>query len=330
ANPNRMAEGVVIEAELDRGRGPVATLLVRRGTLRVGDVLVAGTEWGKVRALVDDRGRRVTEALPAQPVEVLGLNGTPGAGDDFVVVENEARARDIADFRTRQREQKRQGKRGPTLETMFDRLREDQAKVFPLVVKADVQGTAEAIVGSVEKLSTDEVMAKVVHSATGGVTESDVTLAKASNAPILAFNVRANKQARDLAEREGVEIRYYSVIYNLIDDVKAAMSGLLAPERRENTLGLAEVLQVFTAGKAGKAAGCLVTEGVVRAGARARLLRDNVVIYEGELGSLRRFKDEVKEVRAGTECGMSFVNYTDLKAGDIIEVYEVQEITRSL
>jgi translation initiation factor IF-2 len=331
ANPNREAEGVVIEAELDKGRGPVATVLVQRGTLRVGDIFVAGSEWGRVRALLDDRGRQVKSAGPAQPVVVLGLNGTPSAGDDFAVVDNDARAREVADFRSRQKEKKRQAAGRPaSLEAMFDKLKTDQASILPVLLKADVQGSAEAIVNALDKLGTEEVEAKVIHSAVGGITESDVSLAVASGAPILAFNVRANKQAREAAERDGVEIRYYSVIYDLVDDVKAAMSGLLAPERRENTLGLAEILEVFSAGKAGKAAGCLVTEGTVKAGAKARLLRDDVVVYEGDLGSLRRFKDEVKEVRAGTECGMSFANYNDMKAGDIIEVYEVEEVERKL
>jgi len=331
ANPNREAEGVVIEAELDKGRGPVATVLVQRGTLKVGDVFVAGAEWGRVRALLDDHGRQVKSAGPAQPVVVLGLNGTPSAGDDFAVVENDSRAREIADFRSRQKDKKRQAAGRPaSLEAMFDKLKTDQASILPVLLKADVQGSAEAIVNALEKLGTEEVEAKVIHSAVGGITESDVSLAVASGAPILAFNVRANKQAREAAERDGVEIRYYSVIYDLVDDVKAAMSGLLAPERRENTLGLAEILEVFSAGKAGKAAGCLVTEGTVKSGAKARLLRDDVVVYEGDLGSLRRFKDEVKEVRAGTECGMSFANYNDMKAGDIIEVYEVEEVERKL
>ncbi|RMF09001.1 MAG: translation initiation factor IF-2 [Alphaproteobacteria bacterium] len=331
ANPDRPAEGVVIEAELDKGRGPVATVLVQRGTLKVGDVFVAGSEWGRVRALLDERNRQVKSAGPAQPVVVLGLNGTPAAGDDFAVVDNEARAREISDFRMRQKEKARQAAGRPaSLEAMFDKLKSQQATLFPVLVKGDVQGSVEAIISALDKLSTEEVEAKVIHSAVGGITESDVSLAAASEAPILAFNVRANKQAREAAARDGVEIRYYSVIYDLVDDVKAAMSGLLAPEKRENTLGLAEVLQVFSAGKAGKAAGCLVTEGVVRAGAKARLLRDDVVVYDGELGSLRRFKDEVKEVKAGTECGMAFANYNDMKVGDLIEVYEIEEVQRAL
>jgi len=281
--------------------------------------------------LLDDRNRPVENAGPAQPVVVLGLNGTPSAGDDFAVVENEARARDISEFRSRQKDEKRQRAGRPaSLESMFDKLKTQQASALPILVKGDVQGSVEAVVGALDKLGTDEVRAKVIHAGVGGITESDVALAAASDAPILAFNVRASKQARDAAEREGVEIRYYSVIYDLVDDVKAAMSGLLSPERRETTLGLAEVLEVFSAGKAGKAAGCLVTEGVARSGAKARLLRDDVVVYDGDLGSLRRFKDEVKEVRAGTECGMSFVNYQDIRPRDIIEVYEVEEVERTL
>ncbi len=331
ANPNRAAEGVVVEAKLDKGRGPVATVLIRRGTLKVGDVLVAGSEWGRVRALMDDRGQRVDAAAPAQPVEILGLNSTPGAGDDFIVVENEARAREIADFRGRQRSERRHAIGRPaTLETMFDRLKAGEVKFLPIVIKGDAQGSVEAIAAALDKLGTEEVEARLIHGAVGAITESDVTLAQASHAPIMAFNVRASKQARELAEHDGVEIRYYSVIYDLVDDVKKALSGLLTPERRETILGTAEVLQVFSAGKAGRAAGCLVTDGVIRANAKARLLRDNVVVFDGELSSLRRFKDEVAEVRAGTECGIAFKNYTDMKAGDVVEVYTVEEVTRTL
>lgn len=331
ANPTRAAEGVVVEAQLDKGRGPVATVLVRRGTLKMGDVLVAGAEHGRVRALMDDRGRRVEEAVPGQPVVVLGLNGTPGAGDNFSVVENEARARDIADFRTRQIAQARQAAgRSSTLEGMFERLKAGETQFFPILLKSDVQGSAEAIIGALDKLGTGEVQARVIHSAVGGISETDISLAKASGAVILAFNVRANKQARDAAEKDGVEIRYYSVIYDLIDDVKKAMSGLLAPEQRETIIGTANVLQVFSAGKAGKAAGCLVTDGAARAGAKVRLVRNDVVVYQGELTSLRRFKDEVQEVRAGTECGMAFKNFEDIKPGDTVEIYTVEEIVRTL
>jgi translation initiation factor IF-2 len=331
ANPNRAAEGVVVEAQLDKGRGPVATVLVKRGTLKMGDVLVAGAEYGRVRALMDDRGRRVERAEPGQPVVVLGLNGTPGAGDNFSVVESEARARDIADFRTRQLVQARQAAgRTSTLEGMFERLKAGETKVFPILLKGDVQGSVEAIATALDKLGTDEVEARVIHSAVGGISETDVSLAKASQAVIMAFNVRANKQARDAAERDGVEIRYYSVIYDLIDDVKKAMSGLLAPEYKETIIGTANVLQVFSAGKAGKAAGCIVTDGAARAGAKVRLVRNDVVVYQGELSSLRRFKDEVQEVRAGTECGMAFKNFEDIKPGDVVEIYTVEEIVRSL
>lgn len=332
ANPNRQAEGVVIEAELDKGKGPVATVLVHRGTLHIGDIFVAGAEWGRVRALIDDRGRRLEDgAGPGVPVMVLGSNSTPSAGDDFTVVETEGRAREISAFRQREAKRHRDGLTARvSLETMFSRLKEEQASAFPVVIKADVQGSAEAIANSLNKLSTDEVRANILHAGVGAITEADVSLASASNAPIIGFNVRANKQARDLAEQEGVEIRYYSVIYSLVDDVKAAMSGLLKPEMRETILGRAEVRDVFSAGKAGKAAGCLVVDGYAKSGARARLLRDDVVVFEGQLSSLRRFKDEVKEVRAGTECGMAFANFSEIRKGDVIEIYEVEEITRTL
>jgi translation initiation factor IF-2 len=331
ANPNRLAEGAIIEAQLDKGRGPVATALVHRGTLRVGDVFVAGAEWGRVRALLDERGQRLEAAGPAQPVVVLGLNGTPSAGDDFAVVENEVRAREISAFRQREVRRLREDiNPRASLETMFSRMKEEQATGLPIVIKADVQGSAEAIVSALNALSTSEVEAKILHAGVGAITEADISLAVASKAPVIGFNVRANKQALAMAARDGVEIRYYSVIYNLIDDIKAAMSGLLKPEMRETILGTAEVLDVFSAGKAGKAAGCLVTSGFVRGGAMARLVRDDVVVYEGPLGSLRRFKDEVKEVKSGTECGMGFLNFTNIRKGDVVEVFEVEEITRYL
>ena len=331
ANPDRPAEGVVLEAKLERGRGAVATVLIRRGTLRVGDIFVAGGEWGRVRALVDDRGRIQREAGPSTPIEVLGLNGTPLAGDDFVVVESEGRARDIAAFRQRRRRtaQAAAGVRG-TLEQMFSQIAAGAAKELPVVVKSDVQGSLEAIVGSLEKLSTNEVSVRVLHSAVGGINESDVILAKASNALIIGFNVRANPQARDLARRDGVEIRYYSIIYELIEDMRNALSGLLAPTLRERFLGNASVREVFTITKVGKVAGCLVTEGTVRRGARVRLLRDNVVIHEGTLKTLKRFKDEVREVKEGYECGMAFENYQDIQVGDVVECFEVEEVTRAL
>ena len=331
ANPKRPAEGVVLEAKLERGRGAVATVLIRRGTLRVGDIFVAGSEWGRVRALVDDRGQNQREAGPSTPIEVLGLNGTPLAGDDFVVAENEGRARDIADFRQRRRRNAiaASGARG-TLEQMFSQIAAGVAKELPVVVKSDVQGSLEAIVGSLEKLSTDEVSVRVLHSAVGGINESDVILAKASAAVIIGFNVRANPQARDLARRDGVEIRYYSIIYDLIEDMRGALSGLLAPTLRERFLGDASIRDIFNITKVGKVAGCMVTEGAVRRGAKVRLLRDNVVIHEGTLKTLKRFKDEVREVNQGYECGMAFENYQDIQAGDVIECFEMEEVARSL
>jgi len=331
ANPNRTAEGVVLEAKLERGRGAVATVLIQRGTLRVGDIFVAGSEWGRVRALVDDRGQSQREAGPSTPIEVLGLNGTPLAGDDFVVAENESRARDIADFRQRRRRNAMaaSGTRG-TLEQMFSQIAAGIAKELPVVVKSDVQGSLEAIVGSLEKLSTEEVSVRVLHSAVGGINESDVILAKASAAVIIGFNVRANPQARDLARRDGVEIRYYSIIYDLIEDMRGALSGLLAPTLREHFLGNASIRDVFNITKVGKVAGCMVTEGTVRRGAKVRLLRDNVVVHEGALKTLKRFKDEVREVNQGYECGMAFENYQDIQTGDVIECFEMEEVTRSL
>ncbi len=333
ANPDRTAEGIVIEAQLDRGRGPVATVLVQKGTLKPGDILVAGAEWGRVRAMLDENGKQVKEAGPAKPVEVLGFQGTPAAGDMVAVVENEARAREITDYRQRQIREKASvvasGARG-SLEQMMNRLQETGRKEFPLVLKADVQGSAEAIAHALNELGTDEVGARILLSGVGGITESDITLAAASKAPILGFNVRANKQAREAAQRDGIEIRYYNVIYDLVDDIKAAMSGLLSPERRETFLGNAEIKEIFHISKVGKVAGCLVTEGVVERGAQVRLIRDDVVIHEGELGTLKRFKDEVKTVESGQECGMNFTRYQDMRPGDIIECFRVEQIARSL
>ena len=333
ANSNRTAEGTVIEAELDRGRGAVATVLVQKGTLRPGQIIVAGDQWGRVRALVNDKGEHVKEAGPATPVEVLGLSGTPAAGDKFAVVENESRAREISEYRQRLARDKaaarQSGSRG-SLEQMMTQLQSSGMKEFPLLIKGDVQGSIEAIIGALDKLGTDEVRARVVHSAVGGVTESDISLAEASNAAIIGFNVRANSQARTLAEREGIEIRYYNIIYDLVDDVKAAMSGLLSPERRETFLGNAEILEVFNITKIGKVAGCRVVEGKVERGAGVRLVRDNVVIHEGKLKTLKRFKDEVSEVPVGQECGMAFENYEDIRAGDTIECFRVEHITRTL
>ncbi len=332
-NPDRPAEGTVIEAKLDRGRGPVATVLVQRGTLRVGDIIVAGAEMGRVRALISDQGETVTEAGPAVPVEVLGFNGPPEAGDRLAVVENEARARQVTDYRAHQRREKQAaratGMRG-SLEQMMSQLKTAGRKDFPLVIKADVQGSLEAIIGSLEKLGTEEVGARILHAGVGGISESDVTLAGGFNAAIIGFNVRAHKEAADLAKRDGIEIRYYNIIYDLVDDVKKAMSGLLTPERRETMLGNAQILEIFNISKVGKIAGCRVTDGNVERGANVRLIRDNVVIHEGKLSQLKRFKDDAKEVTAGQECGMSFETYQDMRAGDVIECYRVETIQRSL
>ncbi|MCC6887365.1 MAG: translation initiation factor IF-2 [Hyphomicrobiales bacterium] len=333
ANPSRPAEGTVIEAKLDRGRGPVATVLVQRGTLRPGDIVVAGAEWGRVRALVSETGRIVASAGPSTPVEVLGFAGTPDAGDRLAVVDSEARAREVTDYRARKKRERSAaratGMRG-SLEQMMAQVKTAGRKEFPLVVKADVQGSIEAIGGALEKLGTDEVAARVLHSGVGGITESDVRLAETSSAAIIGFNVRANKEAREAAERAGIEIRYYNIIYNLVDDVKQAMSGLLAPTVRETTLGNAQILEIFKVTKVGNVAGCRVTDGIVERGANVRLLRDNVVIHEGTLSILKRFKDDVKEVPTGQECGMSFANYQDIREGDVIECYRVETVQRSL
>src|SRR4051794_4211343 len=333
-NPDRSAEGTVIEAKLDRGRGPVATVLVQRGTLRAGDIVVAGAEWGRVRALVSDLGAPIKEAGPSVPVEVLGFNGTPEAGDRVAVVESEARAREITEYRTRQKRERqaaRTGSAGRSLSDMMRDLKEGAGrKEFPLVVKGDVQGSVEAIVAALEKAGNEEVAARVLHSGVGGITESDVTLSEASHAIILGFNVRAHKEAREAAERAGVEIRYYNIIYDLVDDVKLAMSGLLAPTLREERLGEAQILEIFNVSKVGKIAGCRVLDGVVQRGAHVRLIRDNVVIHEGRLSQLKRFKDDAREVTAGQDCGMSFENYQDMRAGDVIECYRVEEVKRSL
>jgi len=331
ANPERSAEGFVIEAKLERGRGPVGTLLVQRGTLKVGDIVVAGSSWGRVRALIDDQGKNVAAAGPSVPVEVLGFDSAPEAGDQFAVVENEARAREITDYRTRKRRETL-GTAGTarTLEGMMQQLKESGRKEFPLVIKGDVQGSVEAIMGSLAKLGTDEVMARIVHSGVGQITESDVSLAAASKAIILGFNVRANVQAKQAADQQGIEIRYYSIIYDLVDQVKAAMSGLLAPTTKENFLGYATIKKVFDISKQGKVAGCLVTEGRVERGAKVRLLRDKTVIHEGTLSILKRFKDDVREVPAGQECGMAFANYQDIREGDEIECFQVETIARTL
>jgi translation initiation factor IF-2 len=332
-NAARPAEGTVIEAKLDRGRGPVATVLVQRGTLKVGDIIVAGAEMGRVRALINDQGATIDEAGPSVPVEVLGFNGPPEAGDRLAVVENEARARQVTSYRAHQKRENAaasiSGMRG-SLEQMMSQLKTSGRKDFPLIIKADVQGSLEAILGSLDKLGTDEVTARILHAGVGGISESDVTLAEGFNAAIIGFNVRAHKEAAAAAKRNGIEIRYYNIIYDLVDDVKKAMSGLLAPTLRETMLGNALILEVFNISKVGKVAGCRVTDGTVERGANVRLIRDNVVVHEGKLSTLKRFKDEVKEVASGQECGMAFENYGDMRAGDVIECYRVETIQRSL
>ncbi len=332
-NAARPAEGTVIEAKLDRGRGPVATVLVQRGTLKVGDIIVAGAEMGRVRALINDQGVTIDEAGPSVPVEVLGFNGPPEAGDRLAVVENEARARQVTSYRAHQKRENAaasiSGMRG-SLEQMMSQLKTSGRKDFPLIIKADVQGSLEAILGSLDKLGTDEVTARILHAGVGGISESDVTLAEGFNAAIIGFNVRAHKEAAAAAKRNGIEIRYYNIIYDLVDDVKKAMSGLLAPTLRETMLGNALILEVFNISKVGKVAGCRVTDGTVERGANVRLIRDNVVVHEGKLSTLKRFKDEVKEVASGQECGMAFENYGDMRAGDVIECYRVETIQRSL
>jgi translation initiation factor IF-2 len=331
ANVDRNAEGIVVESKVERGKGSVATLLVQRGTLRQGDIFVVGAENGRVRALLDDRGRTLKSAGPGQPVEILGLNGTPMAGDSCVVVESDARAREIAEYRTRlnrDREAAR-GARG-SVEQMLSAIAAGEAEELPVVIKTDVHGSLEAIRVALEKLGTDQVQVRVLSSGVGALSESDISLATASNAIVIGFNVRAIPQARDLAKRDGVEIRYHSIIYELIDEVKAAMGGLLSPDTQEDFIGYAEIRQVFGVSKIGKVAGCMVTEGVIKRGCKVRLLRDNVVIHEGALKTLKRFKEEVREVRETFECGMGFENYSDLQEGDLIECFEIREVARTL
>ncbi|WP_278922241.1 MULTISPECIES: translation initiation factor IF-2 [Pseudophaeobacter] len=332
ANPNRAAQGAVIEAQLDVGRGPVATVLVQNGTLRQGDIFVVGEQYGKVRALINDKGERVQEAGPSVPVEVLGLNGTPEAGDVLNVTETEAQAREIAEYRAQAAKDKRAAAgAATTLEQLMQKAKDDETvSELPILVKADVQGSAEAIVQAMEKIGNDEVRVRVLHSGVGAITETDIGLAEASGAPVMGFNVRANTSARNTANQKGVEIRYYSVIYDLVDDVKKAASGLLSAEIKETFIGYAQIKDVFKVSNVGKVAGCLVTEGVARRSAGVRLLRDNVVIHEGTLKTLKRFKDEVAEVQSGQECGMAFENYEDVRAGDVIEIFERQEVERSL
>jgi translation initiation factor IF-2 len=329
ANPNRAAEGAVIESRLDRGRGPIATVLVQKGTLRQGDIVVAGAEWGRVRAMLDDKGRTVSDARPSTPVEILGLAGVPSAGEPFVAVENESRAREIAEFRTRKLREKAAGAsagaRG-TLDQMLARIQAGDQKEVAVLIKADVQGSAEAIQATVLKLAHEEVKVRVLHAAVGQITESDIQLAKASDAVILAFNVRATSQARDLAQREGVDIRYYSIIYEVADDIEKLVQGKVAPKERERFLGYAEVRKVFSITRVGKVAGCMVTDGLVKRGSGVRVLRDNVVIHNGELSQLKRFKEDVREVARGYECGLSFANFHDLQEGDVIECFETEMV----
>ncbi len=331
ANPDREASGLVVEAQLDKGRGPVATVLVQRGTLKHGDIFVAGSSWGRVRALINEKGEQLKSAGPSVPVEVLGLNSAPEAGDRFDVVLTEARAREITDYRERQRRDKRGSSAArASLETMMSQINQSGRKEFPILIKADVQGSAEAIVQALEKIGNEEIRSRVVHYAVGGISESDIALASASGAVVLGFNVRANGQARDAAQQQGIEIRYYNIIYDLVDDIKAAMSGKLAPEMRETFIGNARILEVFNITKVGKVAGCQVTEGAVQRGNKVRLIRDSVVIHEGTLSTLKRFKDEVKEVNAGQECGMAFEKYEDMRAGDVIECFRVERVERKL
>jgi len=330
ANPDRAAEGVVIEAQLDKGRGPVATVLVRRGTLKTGDIFVVGPESGKVRALIDDKGKQVKSAGPSMPVEILGISGVPSSADQLTVVENEARAREVAAYRASVIQQKRTTSAPASLESMFSALRDKQAEQYPLVIKGDAQGPVEAIVGSLNKISTDLIQVRILSAGVGGITESDVSLAAASKAPIIGFNVRANAKAREIATRDGVALKYYDVIYDLLDDIRAAMAGQLGPEYFETVVGRAEIREVFSAGKHGKAAGLLVTEGYIKKDLRARVTRDDVIIYNGKIASLRRFKDDVAEVRAGLECGVTLEGSTDIKAGDFLETFEVEERERTL
>jgi translation initiation factor IF-2 len=332
ANPTRAASGAVIEAQLDIGRGPVATVLVQNGTLKLGDIFVVGEQWGKVRALINDAGDRISTAGPSTPVEVLGLNGTPEAGDVLNVVETEAQAREIAEYRAQAAKDKRAAVGAATTleQLMANAKANEDVSELPIILKADVQGSAEAIVQAMAKIGNDEVRVRVLHSGVGAITETDIGLAEASGAPVFGFNVRANTSARNTANQKGVEIRYYSVIYDLVDDVKAAASGLLSAEIRETFIGYANIKEVFKVSGVGKVAGCLVTEGVARRSAGVRLLRDNVVVHEGTLKTLKRFKDEVSDVQSGQECGMAFENYDDIRPKDVIEIFERESVERKL
>ena len=331
ANPNRKAEGAVIEAKMEKGRGSVATVLVQKGTMHIGDICIAGKEWGHVRAMFNEHGHKVLEAGPATPVEVLGLQGTPSAGDDFVIVNDENQAKEITGYRIRkERDAKLVKSAKSAMEQMLDKIKSGEVKHLPVIIKADVQGSIEAIEGTIKKLSNDEVSVQILHSAVGPISESDISLAKASQAFIIGFNVRANPQARDMARRDGVEIKYYSIIYDVLDDVKKGLEGMLSPELKEKIIGYAEIREVYNITGVGKVGGCMVTEGLVRRGAKIRLLRDNVVIHDGAIGQLKRFKDDVKEVKEGYECGISFENYNDIQKGDFIECYEIEEIAAKL
>ena len=331
ANPDRKAEGAVIEAKMEKGRGTVVTALVQKGTLHVGDICIAGKEWGRVRAMFNEHGQKMQEAGPAMPVEVLGLQGTPSAGDDFVVVADENQAKEITGYRIRkEREAKLVKSAKSAMELMLDKIKSGEVKHLPIIIKADVQGSIEAIEGTINKLSNDEVSVQILHSAVGPISESDIALAKASHALVIGFNVRANPLARDMARRDGVEIKYYSIIYDVLDDVKKGLEGMLSPELKEKLLGYAEIREVYNITGVGKVGGCMVTEGMVKRGAKIRLLRDNVVIHDGSIGQLKRFKEDVKEVKEGYECGISFENYNDIQKGDFIECYEIEEIAAKL
>ncbi len=332
ANPNRAAEGAIIEAKVEKGVGSVGTVLVQRGTLRLGDIFVAGAEWGRVRALVNEHGKQVKSAMPSAPVEVIGFGGTPSAGDDFIVVEDEGRAREVTEFRRRKIRDKEHaaGVGTSTMEQMFAKIKAGVANELSVVVKADVQGSAEALAGTLSKLGTDAVKVNVIHSAVGAINESDVTLAKTYGAILIGFNVRANAQARETAKRDNVDIRYYSIIYAVADDIRQVLTGMLAPTFKENFIGYAEIREVFNITKTGKVAGCMVTQGVIKRGCKVRLLRDNVVIHEGDLSQLKRFKDDVKDVREGYECGMALANYQDIQKGDVIECFEMERVEATL
>ncbi len=331
ANPNRMAEGTVVESKMEKGRGSVATVLVQKGTLKIGDIVIAGKEWGRVRAMFNSTAQKLLTALPAQPAEILGLQGTPSAGDDFIVVADENKAKEVTNYRIRKEKEAKIVKSAKSaMEQMLDKIKTGEIKNLPIIIKADVQGSLEAIEGTLKKLANDEVGVQILHSAVGGISESDVSLAKASQAFIIGFNVRATPQARDFAKREDVDIKYYSIIYDVADDVKKALEGMLAPEEKEKIIGYAQIRKVFNITGVGRVAGCMVTEGFVKRGAKVRLLRDNVVIHDGELGQLKRNKDDVKEVKDGYECGMSFANYNDISEGDFIECYEIESTARTL